>query len=367
MKISIRNATYSFCLLLICLGCVKETRFFPEEESLKILSSISTIESRYARIQLQASFKKKRFVEITEFGFVLSKSPIVINKDTITIASGLLRKSIFKGTGVLDTITSDEQLLYKSVISNLEIGQKYYIRSYLRVGQNKRCGYSDEISIVTPQLPDEITINDYTWKRDNLNTDKFRSGKPIYFAKNINAWDSICNLGKPAYCYYNFGNNSQYGKLYNYWAMKGDTLTASGAVNFDEIAPIGWHVANSNEFETLININKRLLISNVKWAAADSGYTTNGLDILPGVFYDKTDKTYSTGFSNSSLESNNGIVQETSFWSDHSWNFGWEAFKIKRNSEVFSSIIKNSDTDELSVYLEVKNHAYYIRLIKNKN
>lgn len=362
MKISIRIAIYLLCFGLIELSCVKETHYLPEEDSLKIISSISTIKTGDASILLQASFDKKRLDEISEFGFVLSKTPMVIDKDTITKPTNIIRVKIIKGYPGVDTFTIKKQLVYKMEIKKLEVGQTYYIRSFLRVGNNNRCGYSDEISIVTPQFADEITINNNTWKRNNLSTDKFRSGKLIYFANNKNAWDSICNIGKPAYCYYNFGTDGQYGKLYNYWAMKGDTLTGSGAVNFDEIAPSGWHVANSNEFATLEGLDQKLLITQNKWGGLVTADSTLGLSILPGIFYEKTNNKYATGFSNSS---NDQTKEETAFWSDHSWNYGWESYKIIRTSDNFSKEKKYSETDELNLYLNVKNYAYYIRLIKN--
>ncbi|NBY11276.1 MAG: hypothetical protein EBQ77_09825 [Sphingobacteriia bacterium] len=142
----------SAIILLIGIGlvaCMKESRYYPESESLKILSNNGGIIEVEAKLSKKAN---KNFNYITEFGFIVSKSPMTINEDTIANPKDLLIFSPYfvKGfTNIYDIDTStnaDNEFVFKSRIPVLlNPNTNYYIRSYTRVGHNKRRGFSDEV------------------------------------------------------------------------------------------------------------------------------------------------------------------------------------------------------------------------------
>jgi hypothetical protein len=141
----------SAIILLIGIGlvaCMKESRYYPESESLKILSNNGGIIEVEAKLSKKAN---KNFNYITEFGFIVSKSPMTINEDTIANPKDLIFSSSFsKGyLNIFDIDTStnaDNEFVFKSRIPVLlNPNTNYYIRSYTRVGNNKRSGFSDEL------------------------------------------------------------------------------------------------------------------------------------------------------------------------------------------------------------------------------
>jgi len=86
-----------------------------------------------------------------------------------------------------------------------------------------------------------ITIGTQTWMAENLKTTKYRNGDPIPDITNNSSWG---NLTTGAYC--DFNNNSSnskiYGKLYNYYSI----------LDSRNIAPSGWHVATTAEWNVLL-------------------------------------------------------------------------------------------------------------------
>ena len=94
----------------------------------------------------------------------------------------------------------------------------------------------------------DITIGSQIWMTKNLNVTTFRNGDVIPEAKTNQEWNNASANGKPAYCYYNFDpqNGEKFGKLYN-WVAVNDPRG---------LAPIGYHVASKEEFETLMSTLK---------------------------------------------------------------------------------------------------------------
>ena len=83
-----------------------------------------------------------------------------------------------------------------------------------------------------------VKIGDQLWMAENLRTSKYNDGKPIY--RVINGWST---LDTAAYCWYSDDSatyNLEYGKLYNWHAVKTGKL-----------APEGWHVATDADWKEL--------------------------------------------------------------------------------------------------------------------
>jgi uncharacterized protein (TIGR02145 family) len=90
---------------------------------------------------------------------------------------------------------------------------------------------------------DEVKIGNQYWMTKNLEVTVFKNGDLIQEAKSDQAWKDTDEKHQPAWCYYNNDPNlgKTYGKLYNLWAV----------IDPRGLAPIGWHIASDEEWETL--------------------------------------------------------------------------------------------------------------------
>jgi uncharacterized protein (TIGR02145 family) len=88
-------------------------------------------------------------------------------------------------------------------------------------------------------------IGSQTWMTENLNTSKFRNGDVIPEAKDLDMWEEAIEEGKPMWCFFNFDKKNEkiHGKLYNWFAV----------IDERGLAPEGWHVPTTQEFDVLIS------------------------------------------------------------------------------------------------------------------
>lgn len=87
-----------------------------------------------------------------------------------------------------------------------------------------------------------VKIGNQLWMARNLNTTKYRNGEDIPYISDANDWKyayapAVCNHGNDV------NNGAKYGKLYNFYAV----------ADSRKIAPVGWHVATKDEWNTLVN------------------------------------------------------------------------------------------------------------------
>ena len=175
----------SVIILLIgisLIACMKESRFYPESESLKILSNKEGVVEVEAKLSKKAN---KNFNYITEFGFVVSESPMTIDNDTITSSKNISYYSFIKGNTISKTDTStnaENEFVFKKSIIGLKLNTNYYIRSFTRVGNNKRSGYSEEelscilsttAIVVGFNAPITTTLNQVTFTNTSINADTY--------------------------------------------------------------------------------------------------------------------------------------------------------------------------------------------------
>jgi len=87
-----------------------------------------------------------------------------------------------------------------------------------------------------------VTIGTQTWLRENLKVTHYRNGDAINKVTADSRWNSLTT---GAYCNYNNSDSiaNIYGLLYNWFAIA-DTRN---------IAPKGWHVPDSHEWDVLYN------------------------------------------------------------------------------------------------------------------
>ncbi|HPG39387.1 MAG TPA: fibrobacter succinogenes major paralogous domain-containing protein [bacterium] len=85
-----------------------------------------------------------------------------------------------------------------------------------------------------------VKIGEQWWMAENLQVTHYRDGTEIPNVTDNSAW---ANLTTGAYCDYNNNpaNSSTYGRLYNLYAL----------LNNSNIAPEGWHIPSTTEWETL--------------------------------------------------------------------------------------------------------------------
>ena len=81
-------------------------------------------------------------------------------------------------------------------------------------------------------------INENTYLKNNLNSQKFRNGDAIKFTTTMTEWLDACRKSVPACCYYNFDVKSEnIGLLYNYYAFIDDR----------NLAPEGFRLLSEND------------------------------------------------------------------------------------------------------------------------
>ncbi len=85
-----------------------------------------------------------------------------------------------------------------------------------------------------------VTIGKQVWTVENLKTTKFNDGARIPLVDDASEWP---NLTTPGYCFFKneLYNREKFGALYNWFA-----------VNSGKIAPQGWHVPNTTEWNILV-------------------------------------------------------------------------------------------------------------------
>lgn len=133
-----------------------------------------------------------------------------------------------------------------------------------------------------------VKIGNQIWMSKNLNVDRFRNGDLIPEAKSPEEWVKAGDEQRPVWCYFN--NDSTfaptYGKLYNWYAM----------VDPRGLAPIGWHIPATEEWEILKSVigkkpkNGKKLQSTSGWYNGENGTNETGFNALPS--YLRTHKGY---------------------------------------------------------------------------
>jgi uncharacterized protein (TIGR02145 family) len=131
-----------------------------------------------------------------------------------------------------------------------------------------------------------IIIGTQTWMAENLKVTHYRNGDSIPNVKDTTKWGYF-EIRTGAYCWYNNNilNKRIYGAIYNWYA-------ASDSQN---IAPLGWHVASLDDWQTLMNyVNPTNNIQNLYgYKLRETGtkhWTINNLSNYPTV-------TNETGFT----------------------------------------------------------------------
>jgi uncharacterized protein (TIGR02145 family) len=124
-----------------------------------------------------------------------------------------------------------------------------------------------------------VQIGNQVWMSENLKTSRYRNGGLIPNVTDGTAWR---NSPTGAWSYYNndVSNNAIYGKLYNWYTTRGDTL-----------CPTGWGVPTDAEWTTLTNYlggasvagGKMKSTGTTYWGSQSAGTdNSSGFSALPG-------------------------------------------------------------------------------------
>jgi uncharacterized protein (TIGR02145 family) len=86
------------------------------------------------------------------------------------------------------------------------------------------------------------------WMSKNLDVDRFRNGDMIHEAKTTEEWMQAYHAKQPAWCFFENDpiNDTQYGKLYNYYAVNDPR----------GLAPTGWRIPNRKDWRNFFAFSK---------------------------------------------------------------------------------------------------------------
>ena len=246
-------------------------------------------------------------INITSYALpVLTTSPVnIISTNSISTGGnitdgsglpvnsrGIVWNTLPNPTTSLSTKTIDGSGIgsYTSLITSLKPDTIYYIRAYAT--NSKGTAYGNEITQKTASIftigggvtdicgnsYPTIILNGKEWMQKNLDVCKYRNGDIIPQEQDMLKWE---NLTTGAWCYYEnkTENGVVYGKLYNGYALNDPR----------GIAPIGWHVSSSTEWDNLIVYLGGVSIDDIAVKLREKG-TTHWVSSFP-------DSTNESGFT----------------------------------------------------------------------
>jgi uncharacterized protein (TIGR02145 family) len=155
----------------------------------------------------------------------------------------------------------------------------FVIISMLASGCKKDNQDATSVTDIDGNVYPVIKIGNQVWMAENLKVTKYQNGDPVTLVTSKSDW---ANLNTEGYCIYNNADSSgAYGMLYNWNAVTDER----------NIAPKGWHVPDSAEFQTLVDYlgGKSIAGGEMKetgfkhWTTPNMGATnTSGYNAIPG-------------------------------------------------------------------------------------
>lgn len=209
---------------------------------------------------------------------------------TFGIISLLLITLIFESCGIKPTAESEIKRIRDSLslaLSNNQLKKLKDSLSFEQIEGRKQ----DSVVIIefkelikgnqSGNIIKAVKIGTQIWMTENLNVDHFRNGDEIPEAKTKIAWKKALSKKQAAWCYFNNdpANGAKYGKLYNWYAVNDPR----------GLAPMGWHIPNHKDWETLVGflggpeIAGIKLKSKIGWKEKN-GNNESGFSAFPGGF-----------------------------------------------------------------------------------
>ena len=194
---------------------------------------------------------------------------------SISLSSGTLSET----SGGFTIILQNKIIPLSAEGSSLTLSvQAYDDQVAIGAGQIFIIPIGQQIEVVTDvdgNVYPTLKIGTHTWMLQNLSTTKYQDGTPIPNLTVANDW--LAENGTPghngAYCWNNndIANKTIYGALYNWYSLNSPV----------SIAPKGWHVATTYDFDDLITFlgsssvagGKMKEIGTANWTGPNTGAT----------------------------------------------------------------------------------------------
>ena len=192
-----------------------------------------------------------------------------------------------------------------------------------------------------------VDINGKIWFTENLSCKLFRNGDTIVEARTKNEWEAALMNGIPAWCYCNNDSllSEKYGIIYNFHAVRDSR----------GLAPNGWHISTSNEWQLLINKHGGEwnagfdLKSTTGWPNNGNGSNSTKFNAFPGGV--RTD-----------IGTFMSIEENGYWWTSSKTDYYYDNYLIPGNYSVLLPSINN-----LVNIHDIGNwgHGMYVRCVKD--
>lgn len=199
-----------------------------------------------------------------------------------------------------------------------------------------------------------VTIGAQTWMLKNLDVNSYSDGTTIPEVTDPTAWS---NLTTGAWCYFsnNPNNNTEYGKLYNWYAVAGiyDSASFTNPSLRKQLAPAGYHVPSKTEWVTLSTFLGGDAVAGAKMKEAGTTHWNSP----------NTGSTNSSGFTG--LPGGNRENYDGVFYNLGKYGGWWGSTQgTYYNSEAYSNFLF-LDKDQLTTHEESKRYGYSVRCLAN--
>jgi uncharacterized protein (TIGR02145 family) len=202
-----------------------------------------------------------------------------------------------------------------------------------------------------------VKIGNQEWTVENLLTTRYSDGTPVKLITNATDWSND-TIG--AYCFYDYTFNkdtmTKYGALYNWYA-----------VNTGKLAPSGWHVPDTADWNTL---EQYLIKNGYMWVGATdsseiakslAAKTDWALDPIPTIGSVGTDLSANNRSGFSALPT--GYCNSGAFSNRSDYTFWWSTSKTDSSYAFYRYLGSEGVYFDNNVFF--KNCGMAIRLVRN--
>jgi len=194
-----------------------------------------------------------------------------------------------------------------------------------------------------------VKIGEQVWMAENLNTDRFRNGDPIFYGKTNQEWILAGQSKQAAFCYYQNDQSLKvkYGNIYNAYAI----------IDERGLCPNGYEIPQKKDYLPLLKYlggdevaTYSKLKSKTGWTAFYNGANSSGFNLIPSGWR----------YENGVFHGSEFVASLMAFCDQNKdvWNF-----------EVYDRMVSELDTGSVceSTPIEYGNGGSAIRCIKSSN
>lgn len=193
-------------------------------------------------------------------------------------------------TIALTTKTTDGTALGSFISNMITLVQNttYYVKAYATNSAGTAYGNQVEFK-TTVDVYKNVQIGNQVWMTENLDVLKYSDGTLIPQVTDPKVWAALTT---GAWCYNSNFSATDYGKLYNWYAVAGiyDAASLADPLLRKKLAPTGWHVPSDAEWTTLTDFlggyavaGGKMKETTTRWNYPNTGATnTSGFTGRPG-------------------------------------------------------------------------------------